>query len=256
MDNVRTISRGIDLLEFLNRSGKATGAHIASQLGLSRPSTYRILETLAACGVIRYSAQDNKYALDWPAQTLASGLTERSRVLCVATPYLYELQKEVLWPTDLAIHENGGMVIKESTHPISPYSIESGIVGSRHPILCGSLGRAYISFCPKREREEILKNFFSRCTGGYECFSSMAQIEWMIAKARADGFGSRQQDVNAETSSIAVPIRFLGRVLACMDVSWIASAMTFDEAVKKFYPPLDAARCAVERQLAAETRVN
>lgn len=256
MDNVRTISRGIDLLEFLNRSGKATGAHIASQLGLSRPSTYRILETLTACGVIRYSAKDNKYALDWSAQTLASGLTERSRVLCVATPYLYELQKKVLWPTDLAIHENGGMVIKESTHPISPYSIESGIVGSRHPILCGSLGRAYISFCPKREREAILKNFYSRCTGGYEYFSSMQQIEWMIAKTRADGFGSRQQDVNAETSSIAVPIRFHGRVLACMDVSWIASAMSYDEAVKKFYPPLDEARCAVERQLAAETLVN
>lgn len=256
MENVRTISRGIDLLEFLNRSGKATGAHIAAQLGLSRPSTYRILETLEACGVVRYSNEDNKYALAWPAQTLASGLTERSRVLCVATPHLYELQKKLLWPTDLAIHENGGMVIKESTHPISPYSIESGIVGSRHPILCGSLGRAYISFCPQRERDEILKNFFSRCTGGYEYFSSMSQIEWMIAKTQADGYGSRQRDVNAKTSSIAVPIRSMGRVLACMDVSWISSAMTFDEAVKKFLPPLDEARLAVERELAAESLVN
>jgi IclR family mhp operon transcriptional activator len=84
----------------------------------------------------------------------------------------------------------------------------------------------------------------------------MPQIERMIAKTRTDGFGSRQQDVNAKTSSIAVPIRFQGRVLACMDVSWIASAMTYDEAVEKFYPPLDAARSAVERQLAAEALVN
>lgn len=249
MENVRTIARGIDLLEFLNKSGKATGAHIASQLGLSRPSTYRILETLEACGVVRYSADDNKYALDWPIHTLTSGLTDRSRVLCIATPYLYELQKELLWPTDLAIHENGEMVIHESTHPISPYSIETGIVGSRHPILLGSLGRAYISFCPEKEREEIFRNFFSRCTGGCEYLSSLEQIEWMITRTRADGFGSRQRDVNAKTSSIAVPIRHNGRVLACMDVSWISSAMSYDEAVRKFLPALDAARTAVEREL-------
>lgn len=255
MENVRTISRGIDLLEFLNRSGKATGAHIASQLGLSRPSTYRILETLEACGVVRYSAQENKYALDWPIHTLSSGLTDRSRVLCVATPYLYELQKKVLWPTDLAIHENGEMVIHESTHPVSPYSIEAGIVGSRHPVMLGSLGRAYISFCPEKEREEILRNFFSRCTGGCEYFSSREQIDWMIAKTQADGFGSRQRDVNAKTSSIAVPIRSNGRVLACMDVSWIASAMPYEEAVEKLYPELDAARLAVERELSS-TKIN
>lgn len=251
MENVRTISRGIELLEFLNESGKATGSHIASQLGLSRPSTYRLLETFKACGVVRYSTEENEYALDWPIHTLSSGLTDRTRVLCVATPHLYELQKEILWPTDLATHENGEMVIHESTHPVSPYSIETGIVGSRHPIFFGSLGRAYISFCPEKEREEIIKNFFMRSTGG-EYFSSPDQIDWMIEKTRADGFGSRQREFNAKTSSIAVPIRLNGRVLACMDVSWIASAMPHDEAVRKFFPALDATRLAVERELLAE----
>jgi IclR family mhp operon transcriptional activator len=249
MENVRTISRGIDLLSFLNSVGSSTGSHIASRLGLSRPSTYRILETLEACGLVRHSAEDNKYSLDWPARTLSSGLTDRNRVLCIATPVLYELQERLLWPTDLATHENGEMVIHESTHPVSPYSIEPKMVGSRHPMFLGSLGRAYISFCPDDEREEILRHFLPRCTGGHEYFSSPAQIEWMISRTRIDGFGSRHRDVNVKTSSIAIPIKLGDRVLACMDVSWITSAMSFEKAVAQFCPPLQSACRTVEERL-------
>jgi len=253
MENIRTISRGIDLLTFLNRAGSSTGSHIASQLGLSRPSTYRILETFEICGLVRHSAVDNKYSLAWPARTLCSGLTHRSRVLCIATPLLYDLQKKLLWPTDLATHENGEMVIHESTHSISPYSIETRMVGSRHPMLLGSLGRAYISFCPDGEREEILRQFLPRCTGGNDYFASRTQINRMIDRTRTDGFGSRDRDVNSKTSSIAAPIRVGGRVLACMDVSWISSAMPFAEAIAQFYPALEGACRSVEQRLLKDT---
>ena len=249
MESVRTISRGIDLLAFLNRAGRATGSHIASQLGLSRPSTYRILETLETCGLVRHTASDNKYALAWPVRTLSSGLTDRCRLLCIATPVLYELQEMLLWPTDLATHENGEMVIHESTHPVSPYSIEAGIVGSRHPMLMGSLGRAYLAFCPDQEREEILRHFFPRCTGGQEFLNSKTQVEWLLGRTRKDGFGSRNCEINAKTSSIALPIRMGGRVVACMDVSWISSAMPFDKAVAQFLAPLQAACEKIEQRL-------
>lgn len=249
MDNVRTISRGVDLLAFLSRAGSATGSHIATQLGLSRPSTYRILETLETCGLVRHSPSDNKYSLAWPVRTLSSGLTDRNRVLCLATPVLYELQKQLLWPTDLATHENGEMVIHESTHPVSPYSIETGIVGSRHPILMGSLGRAYLAFCPDEERVEILRHFLARCAGDQEFLNSPAQIEWMISRTRKDGYGSRNREFNSKTSSVAMPIRFGGRVVACMDVSWISSAMPFGKAVAQFAPALRAACQKVEDRL-------
>jgi IclR family mhp operon transcriptional activator len=249
MDNVRTISRGVDLLAFLSRAGSATGSHIASQLGLSRPSTYRLLETLETCGLIRHSEADNKYSLAWPVRTLSSGLTDCSRVLCLATPVLYDLQQMLLWPTDLATHENGEMVIHESTHPVSPYSIETGIVGSRHPMLMGSLGRAYLAFCPDEERAEILRHFLPRCAGGQDFLNSRTQVEWILGRTRKDGFGSRNREFNSKTSSIAMPIRFGGRVMACMSVSWISSAMPFSKAVTQFVPPLQAACQTVEQRL-------
>src|SRR5579862_2375086 len=98
MDNIRTVTRGVDLLTYLCQVGSSTGSAIASHLGLSRPSTYRLLETLETCGLVRHRASDNKYVLAWLARTLCSGLTERNRVLCLATPMLYELQKELPWP--------------------------------------------------------------------------------------------------------------------------------------------------------------
>jgi IclR family mhp operon transcriptional activator len=154
-----------------------------------------------------------------------------------------------MWPTDLATHENGEMVIHESTHPVSPYSIETGIVGSRHPILMGSLGRAYLAFCPDEERVEILRHFLPRCAGDQEFLNSPAQIEWIISRTRKDGFGSRNREFNSKTSSVAMPIHFGGRVVACMDVSWISSAMPFSKAVAQFFPALQAACQKVEDRL-------
>lgn len=250
MESVRTIGRGLAVMNFLHRQGRSTGSHVASQLGLSRPSTYRILETLQACGVVRHCERDNSYVLDWLAATLSGGFTSRERVVNIATPVLHELQQELLWPTDLATHENGEMVIHETTHPVSPYSIEARTGGSRHPILSGSLGRAYLSFCPDREREEILRHFLKRCSGGREELSTTRHIDWVVRQTRADGYGSRHREFNAKTSSIALPIRSEGRVAACMSVNWISVAMPLATAVERLLPPLARAVETVEQRLA------
>lgn len=238
-------------MNFLHRQGRSTGSHVASQLGLSRPSTYRILETLQACGVVRHCERDNSYVLDWLATTLSSGFTGRERVVNLATPVLHQLQQELLWPTDLATHENGEMIIHETTHPISPYSIEARTGGSRHPLLSGSLGRAYLSFCPDQEREEILRHFLKRCSGGRDELSSKRHIDWVVEQTRADGYGSRHREFNAKTSSIALPIKLDGRVAACMSVNWISVAMPLATAVERLLRPLAQAVETVEKLLAA-----
>jgi DNA-binding IclR family transcriptional regulator len=71
----------------------------------------------------------------------------------------------------------------------------------------------------------------------------------LIQRTRARGYADRQREIHAKTSSIAVPIRYCGRVVACMNVVWIASAMEFSQAEAKCYPALAAAQEKIEREL-------
>ena len=49
---IRALSRGVNTLKILNETGGATCQVIAGKLGLSRPTVYRILETLVDSGLV------------------------------------------------------------------------------------------------------------------------------------------------------------------------------------------------------------
>ena len=140
--NIRALVRGLDVLRHLNRTGGDTGHDVAASLALPRPTVYRILGTLEDCGMVARDPATSIYSVASGARDLSSGVTDEMSALWIATPILYELQQEVLWPTDLATYENGQMVIRETTHAVSPYSIDTGMLGSRHSLLNSSFGRA------------------------------------------------------------------------------------------------------------------
>jgi len=242
------LSKGIDVLTYLNEARTDSAQNIATRLGMSRPTACRILATLEDCGIVARERHSNIFKIARGARSLNSGLTDENWALWIAGLVIYELQDEILWPTDLATHENGEMVIRESTHSLSPYSIESRMVGSRFPLLNGSLGRAYISFCPDAEREEILFYMQKSASAKGRAFS-VERVHRMIEHTRARGFGSRQPKKRIRSASIAVPVRFGGRVIACVDVIWIASAIEFESAVRMFLPPLIRAQKRIEHEL-------
>jgi hypothetical protein len=45
------------------------------------------------------------------------------------------LGRQILWPLDLVTFRNYRMLIRESTHNISPFSVDHGMVGRELPVL-------------------------------------------------------------------------------------------------------------------------
>ena len=54
-DNVRALSRGLNIMRLLNRVGAARVGEIALELGLPRTTVYRLLNTLEEDGYVLYS---------------------------------------------------------------------------------------------------------------------------------------------------------------------------------------------------------
>jgi hypothetical protein len=60
----------------------------------------------------------------------------------------------------------------------------------------------------------------------------------MLEAIRAKGYAVQDREINPRTTGIAVPIALKARVLGCLSLIWIPSALTIDQAEIEFLPLL------------------
>lgn len=225
--------RTIAVLRALNVRNGATVAELSEATGISRPALYRILETLRTAGYVSINLRQQRYCLTMLVRTLAEGFSDEDWVTQVARPVLSALQRKVLWPVDLGTFMNNAMWIRETTRQSSPLTIDRGVVGLRFPMLQGATGRAYLAFCPENERKQILANL-SRCPeSGNEMLEQPGELKALLDRTREQGYGQRYGEQPTETGAIAVPILIDERVIGCINMTFIASALRPEEAARQ-----------------------
>ena len=224
--------RTIAVIRALNVRNGATVAALSKETGISRPALYRILETLRGAGYISVDLKRQRYCLTMLVRTLADGFTDEDWVTEVARPVLRSLQRQVLWPVDLGTYMNNCMWIRETTRHSSPLTIDRGVVGIRFPMLRGATGKAYLAFCSARERDLILKNL-SRSREESGDWLGGPAVRQLLERTRRQGYGLRYGEPPLETGAIAVPIILRRRVLGCINLTFMASALSPQEAARQ-----------------------
>lgn len=213
----------------------------------------RLLETMQSEGYVWRSPSDDTYRLTIRVRGLSEGFRDEHWISAVATPLLGKLLNEVLWPTDLATIDVDAMIVRETTHRFSPLSFHQSMVGRRLPILQTAMGLAYIAFCPENERKELIALLACREDLEGEIARDSKALDNLILRTQRKGFGEnfRNWTLENRVASIAIPVRSGDKVLACMNLIYIADAMSIDEAAKKYLPAMKDVRNEVERELAS-----
>jgi IclR family mhp operon transcriptional activator len=67
---------------------------------------------------------------------------------------------------------------------------------------------------------------------------------------RKKGYGERHREIFNKTGAIAVPIRRGAQVIACLNISFIASALSPREAAARYLDQLQGAAQSIEGRLA------
>jgi len=62
---------------------------------------------------------------------------------------MFSLLDQVSWPSDFGVFELGSVLIRESSHPFSPFSVHRSLVRS-------ALGKAILAASPPALRREML----------------------------------------------------------------------------------------------------
>jgi IclR family mhp operon transcriptional activator len=247
---IRALSRGMNALKILNETGGATCQVLVGRLGLSRPTVYRILETLVDSGLV--SVEDGKvYRPTFATRALENGLTDEAWALWAAAPVLIELQKEVSWTCEITTFEDHAMVLRDSMHLQNPFRIDVSTFDDRlRSMLTSAAGRAYLAFCPSQEAELILahlERFGDRVDSRARV---RAQTRAALQTVRETGYAAEQRTDYPCATLIAVPIRHGERVLACIDIAWVSSAIKLRDGLDQFLPALKRAQTRVETILA------
>ncbi|MCA0869963.1 helix-turn-helix domain-containing protein [Seohaeicola saemankumensis] len=235
---VRALERGLHILEVVNERDGVKTQEIADLTGLSRPTVFRLLETLQSMGFVAQSASGVGWHPTLACHLLSSGFVDKSWVGQIAMPEMIELGRKILWPIDLVTIDEGAMLIRETTHKVSPFSFDSGMVGKHVPLLHTAGGHAYIANCPDDEREVIFEMLRKSGKAEHALIHDPRVIAQIIARTRERGFGFRTEGYRNHTHSVASPILHEGRVLACLSVICLKSAISFDDMARKFAPRL------------------
>ncbi len=140
------------------------------------------------------------------------------------------------------------MVVRETTHRFSRLSFHRAMVGRRLPLLKTASGLTWLAFCPENERQELIEMLASRPGEEFQLAREPLKLNAILTRARKDGFGQnfRGWDQEEKIASIAVPIRSEQRVIGCLNLVYMASAMTIEQAAEKHLPALQKVAKQIE----------
>lgn len=227
---IEPIRRSFAILEALSRRPHCTIASLAGETGLPRPTVVRLLKSLAELGYATQVSRDLGYRLTDKVLGLAQGIRFVDRFVDVAAPHMSRFTRKYGWPLYLGTISDRAITIRHSTAAESPMSFERAALQKRSPILSSALGRAWLAFCSAEERRAVLRDLGVRPD---------AKLTAAFARIRRDGYAFTVLPRTGRLQGIGVAIRKGDRVMGCLSMRFIRSAMTEEEAGLRYGAPLN-----------------
>lgn len=246
--HVRALTRGLDLLSALNQLGLATAKDLSAATGIDRGSTYRLLSTLCQEGFVTRSSSSEFFRLTAKVRQLSSGFIQRDALTRIVAPEMGQLLGKVLWPSDFAVFEDGEMVIRESTHAFSPFSIHRAMIGRPRPVMKTALGRAVLASVAPRVRQEILRVVIATGRPDAPEAANAQYVKAILAQYRDRGYAMSVGAVEDRISAIALPVRVSDAIFGSINIIFFRSALSCEEASKQFLPILSSTVQAIEEK--------
>src|SRR5690606_23341917 len=137
---------------------------------------------------------------------LSDGFDDEAWVTQIARPYMYELCTELVWPIAIATLSGSSMLIRQTTDHRSPLAVEKRGPGFRVAILGSASGIAYLSFCPKEQRDALLDILAKSRRGEDQPAANRKKIYDLLLETRKRGFAlwRRSRRISDELS-LSVP---------------------------------------------------
>lgn len=254
VNEIRSLRRGLAVLRALEAGEARSLGELHRALDLSKTTISRILVTLEAERLASQRLVDGKWAAG-PGIGPADRISATHNLLVrAAGPELARLCASAIWPSDLSVRSGLKMVLVETSRPHTTLMFNKVSVGFEIDFLFSAPGRAYLAFCPDREREHVLSRLRTRPE--YGILFESGTMERILDEVRAQNYGHRDIHWGGRShhlkatfddglDAIAVPIFAGGAVLGCVNLIWIRSVLSRKDAVARYLEDLRRAAEAI-----------
>lgn len=255
---VKSLKKALRALTFMNQKGDSTVTEVAKAIGVPRPTSYRILETLASEGYVEKQPHSGLYRITSMVQRLSSGFQDEELLLEVAKPLVRGLGEEMGWPITIYTPRENHMIARINTDYDCPSALERFHVGYAGPILDATSGYCYLAHCSELECGErvqiALRNGNHVVSArGMDDMRYLAvnanqshmtlfnndnydEICYLIKTVRAQGFCNIERKIYRE-GNVGVPLILDGRPIGAIVLRYIKSVMKNTNRIQDFYVP-------------------
>jgi IclR family mhp operon transcriptional activator len=248
--DIGSLMRGLQIIETLSRLGWTKIGQLSSAAGVERSSAYRLVNTLVQLGYVARRTEDGAVALTAKFAYLADALKYDDIVTQFAWPSLFELSKDVLWPCDFASLEGGKVLIRLSTHNISPMSIHRAMAGKERYLIRSALGLAILSAMPPKELDSSLAIVDQLGGINADDIRDREAVQRLAVTVRERGYASSAGQTESKISAIALPVMAPhGRVAGAVNIVFFRSVMTAEQAAERYLDKLQNCVNGIEQSL-------
>ena len=259
---IQSLERGLHVLAKLREMRAASLHDLHRATGIPKPTLTRILYTLYRQGLVWQRMADGAF-LPSHLMLQRGRLDDTAWLVEIASPVLERMCERVMWPSVLSVPRLDHMEVVETNSPRAYFDeLPAGPIGFRANLLRSASGRAYLAFCPDAEREAVLRRLRDRDVVGHELAHDPVAVRRIVAATRRRGYSVRAPDFGGHysktrrelddgRSSIAMPVRSGGHVLACVNLTWRRKALRLTQVVDRYAGDLRTAVTAIEGRLAA-----
>jgi len=247
---IKSLERGLFVLQALHMQPDSALHDLHLLTRISKPALLRILHTLERAGVITRRLADGRYRIGSNLTRPPPRHRQRDRIAEAAAPVMDRLCQRVSWPSDLMVAAGDHMEIAETNRTRSPFLLQQERVGLPVNWLMSAVGRAYLAFCPSRERQRIVELLRASSKPEDRLARDPERLNAILAETRARRYGTR--DVTHVGGyyggpphadgllAIAVPLRDGGRVLGAINMLWLRPAFTVETFALRYLSELES----------------
>ncbi len=262
---IRSLERGLKVLQVLHDSPILSLHGLYEATGISKPALLRILQTLEASGFVARRLADGHYRISSTLSTLTRKRDRHEAVAEAAAPVLDRLCQKVSWPSDLMVPAGDHMEVRESSRVRTPFSIYflNHRMGTPVNWVLTAVGRAYLAFCPDKEREHILARLRRSELPENRLARDARQFEAILAETRSNGYATRDPSFDGGyygrpfpdgLAGIAVPLLGRNRVHGVINIIWVKAARSVEDMVRGHLGDLQAAAIEIVASLRIRDR--
>ncbi len=214
---VQSVDRAIALLELLARRGEAGAAELAAEIDVHRSTTFRLLASLEAGGLVEQTAERGRYRLGFGLVALAGTVAGQMDVSRVGRSVLTALAAELGETINLAVlQEHFAVNVDQALGPAAITTVNW--VGRLTPLHCTSSGKVLLASRPTAERLDLIER------AAPERFTEATLVgDALLAELDAvaeDGHAIAVEEYEVGLTAAAAPVRDRrGRVVAALSVS-------------------------------------